>query len=273
MAIIVRPDVSVRDEALALVASGMPQGESSVRLIFERRGRDDAAEGADEGTPIEGADFRSTSGNFSEVNIIVLSFPFQDHGVGGVLWRAAVALAHYVAVRETSYLKRDSEVIELGCGSAALGGLACTLCSGCNSTVTDLPDVLKLARKTIRHNSEVIAASGGKIRSLHLAWGGDLPVQLARKSFDLVLGADVIYRDDLHNAILGTLEALAKSNHSIRAIFSFHSRHPVQEAHFFEELAVAHGFVAEKFDLEGLDELGEWHRRNIQIVQLKRDCH
>ena len=166
-------------------------------------------------------------------------------------------------------------VVELGCGSAALGGLAAAA-SGLRATVTDLPEVLRLARKTLRRNGDAFGAAPAAVASVPLAWGdGPLPAGLAcpavtaaaaasssssavsaaprqqvvasnveacsaeaarttaarssarsaariaasnaaRNAADLLVGADVLYRAELHLPLLATLRALCAASHAAR---------------------------------------------------------
>ena len=288
-ALVVRSEVTARDEALALVAKSMPLGEEIIELSVSSctTASDEAA--ANDATRV--------------VKLVVISFPFSEHGVGGVLWQAAVVLAQHVATVEVPRMLTEARgrslppnVIELGCGSAALGGLAAAACGGFTATVTDLPEVLKLARRTLRRNGMAVAAARGGtdaggaaavVGSLALRWGEHLPPRLTSgPAVDLILGADVLYRGELHAALLETLRDLCEvggagcaagtpgaassgvTTASPRAILAFQSRHPDEEAAFVRTLCPRAGFEARALNLAGLPGIGDWHRARVRLLEL-----
>jgi hypothetical protein len=104
----------------------------------------------------------------------------------------------------------------LGAGTAALGGIACAACHGASAVVTDLPEVLKLTRRTLTHNKKTIERVGGSVSSCPLTWGEKLPARLSSNSFDLILGADILYRNEFHSELLQTLRDL--SNRTLNAL-------------------------------------------------------
>ena len=249
--LVVRPTVTVREGALALVARNMPLGEKVVKLEGKK--------------------------------LVVISFPFVEHGVGGVLLPSAEVLAHHVASHETETLKAASEaasalgekfyVVELGCGSAALGGLASAACAGVHAVVTDFVDILKLTRRTLSRNYGAVAASGGKVTSLPLPWGEALPASLAARRPGLVLGADIVYRTECHSALLTTLRLLCevpapakgKNIYPTKVILAFAVRRPDEELSFFEAAKQA-GFCAQELDVSCLP-VGD-HQCKVRLVQL-----
>jgi protein N-lysine methyltransferase METTL21A len=291
--LIVRPSTNLRDETLAIVASGMPQGRTSISL-----------------TPNVGEE--SLEEESSCVEVHVLNFPFQDHGVGGVLWPAAVVLSHHIAQRERKIkILSDktpnvpTRVLELGAGSAALGGLASAICLGANVVVTDLPEILKLTRRTLSENTGNVEKYGGSISSFPLVWGEPLPIRLLKHRFNIIVGADLLYRNELHDALLTTLRDLCKhttpTTHEVskqtggaeqlvlndnllsskgeefcqysdlplstRVLLSFRVRHPEEESCFFAK-AAREGFVVSEVSISDLSMLTPWQKDNHRIVQL-----
>jgi len=98
-AIVVRPAHTVLEDALAMVARSMPLGEQTISLTvpgLEPALKDpDTENGAAlcaSATP-GGENPESAALAFEAWRVVelrVISFPFEDHGVGGVLWQAAV---------------------------------------------------------------------------------------------------------------------------------------------------------------------------------------
>jgi predicted nicotinamide N-methyase len=233
--LVVRRDVTYMEEAISLIASGMPQGDQLITV------------------PCGSAE---TEDSCAKLEINVINFPFETYGIGGVTWKAAVVLAHHIASKE--YNNQYDEVIELGCGTAALGGLACLGCIGnCTVTLTDFPDVLRLTKKTISRNLELVNSKGGHVKYSPLLWGQDLPASVEARGYDLVLGADIIYMSNLHSALLETLKSIClnsskKKNKTTRVLLSFKSRHPTEEKKFFDIEAPRYGFKVTNVDISDL---------------------
>jgi len=245
----------------------------------------------------------------SEVTLTVVSFPFQEHGVGGVLWPAAVVLAHHLALRECPRLLQTAQepiptrtqsishatplVVELGCGSACLGAMAAAACGGARTLATDLPETVRLARRTLARNTLSVSARGGSVAVLPLPWGASLPPRLQQERPALILGADIIYRSELHDSLLDTLSALCrlrdsdesennssrsrnssnrsssdghKSQEPTRVLLSFAMRHPDKEASFLEKAKSTHGFHWRVLDLESLP-VNVWSKTNVRVIE------
>jgi len=286
-----------------MVAQHMPLGEDTVTL----RG---AEPWVSEGSA------NAASKNYvekigPEVTLTVLSFPFQEHGVGGVLWPAAVVLAHHLAIRECPRWLQSTHapdcdphqsssqqlplVVELGCGSACLGAMAAAACGGARALATDLPETVRLARRTLARNTDPVSARGGSVAVLPLPWGAPLPPRLQHERPALILGADIIYRCELHYSLLATLSALctvrgsgiredknssdsssndssSSTNISIskeptRVLLSFALRHPDKEASFLEKAKSVHGFQWRVLDLESLP-VNAWSQTNVRVIEL-----
>jgi predicted nicotinamide N-methyase len=251
------PGDSHRDDAMALIASGMPQGEQTIELPVTSS----CAEVDDR--------LRGGGGILRTIVLCVLNFPFLDHGVAGVMWQAATVLSRHLTMVEAPTLRGatggNPTVLELGCGSAALGAMS-GAALGWNAIATDLGDVLKLTKKTVRRNKEELESNGGSLKTVPLIWGHELQ-QNVNQDFDLIVGSDILYRNELHPALLATLSSIAGP--STRVILSFQVRHPEEEADFLDRGAVVHGFVAEELDIRGL-QVSEWHLKFIRLVQLRR---
>jgi hypothetical protein len=240
--IVLRPCFTELEKALALVAQGMPQGTT----IFQF---DD------------------------EVSLSIENFSFLDHGVGGVVWPAASVLSRWISSNEVDGLNEKAadgksiEVLELGCGSSALGGLSCALC-GCSATVTDFPDILKLTKVNILRNRTKFIQKGGRVTLVPLEWGSPLPSSL-QKSFRLVIGADIIYNRDYHLSLLQTLrDVCGNSSDETRILLSFQPRHPEEERIFIEEIAPSMGFTVDELDITSCLVNSQTYQ-NTKIIELR----
>ena len=109
----------------------------------------------------------------------------SDDSTGGVLWRAAEALAAHI-FQQWSRVPGRLSIIELGCGGCALPSLSARLC-GHKVVATDLTEPLELARLNIDENVKAVAelklpapplGNGGSIDVHDLWWGEPLPADM-----------------------------------------------------------------------------------------------
>ena len=128
----------------------------------------------------------------------------EKHGesLGSSLWSSSEALARFLGmqIRELQAARggRQLHVLELGCG-IGLPGILCAL-QGCQVTLTDRSEVLGMTHKNVAANDIAHAVTVAE-----LVWGSALPHSCAQADFDLVIGADILYRSDQLDALLHTL--------------------------------------------------------------------
>ena len=298
MAIVVREATTHREAALALAGSGFAQGEKQFDFSVGREGEAEA-----EGQQEEQQELRRTT-----VSLTVRSYAFEDHGIGGVIWPAAPLLAKHLLWREGGFLlagdsrlgeaaageaarprRRRRRVLELGCGNSALVGLAAAAAFGCDVTCTDVPEVaLRFAKLNASRNRATVEAGGGTCACRALLWGDEASASsrggppASPKSFDLIVGADIVYQSELHVALLQTLrahasnplddsddEAASEEKRRPRILLAFQSRHPQEEAQLLGPLARSFG-CSRVMDLPvaGLPEVTPWEEAHMRIVEL-----
>jgi len=186
-------------------------------------------------------------------------------GTGFTVWDASALLGKYVGredvwERLTAASRRGgtpspATTLELGCGtglatllvasserpSSERGGLVCAM--------TDLPEVVALARANARENKE---ENGGRVpRSVLLAtlgmrWGREEDVEALPAAIrwpDVVLGADLMYTSDE-----GVIRALAKTARMLVrdagrvAVFAACKEHRPESIELFASIMETEGF-------------------------------
>lgn len=149
---------------------------------------------------LAGSDFRVAVDGGRSIGVRVL----EKHGesLGSSLWASSEALARFLGVRirelQAARGGRQLRVLELGCG-IGLPGILCAL-QGCQVTLTDQSEVLGITHKNVAANDIAHAVTVAE-----LVWGSALPHSCAQADFDLVIGADILYRSDQLDALLHTL--------------------------------------------------------------------
>ena len=185
-------------------------------------------------------------------------------GTGFTVWDASALLGKYVGredvwERLTAASRREgtrpATTLELGCGtglatllvasserpSSERGGLVCAM--------TDLPEVVALARANARENKE---ENGGRVpRNVLLAtrgmrWGREEDVEALPAAIrwpDVVLGADLMYTSDE-----GVIRALAKTTRMLVrdagrvAVFAACKEHRPESIELFASIMETEGF-------------------------------
>ena len=147
--------------------------------------------------------------------LAIESAKIVDAGTGGKLWLSAAVLCSWLSSHPD--VVRGAAVLELGCGTGAVGLYAAAL-GASRVALTDggPPALLQLARANADANAQLY---DGEVVVRPLEWGaplGDLG------DCDVVLASDVTYAADALPALASTLRALADGG--CRRILVAHER-------------------------------------------------
>jgi len=156
------------------------------------------------------------------------------HGesLGSSLWASAGLLTHFLWAYLPSARARKGgqlRVLELGCG-VGLPGIFCALCFDCAVTLTDVDEVLPVTRANVLANGLT-----DKVQVAELVWGWPLPLCAEASHYDLVIGADVLYRHEHLKMLLETLLQLTSCGNEV--LIAYKQRIKSDDA-FFEEAAL-----------------------------------
>merc|ERR1712179_878848 len=158
---------------------------------------------------------------------LTISQDWNTHGVSAVVWEAAIVLATYL---QNIHLQvKGKKIIELGSGTGLSGIVASLL--GANVTFTDLEKSLQTVCKVnVERNLNT---------SLHhfvlkpLDWCTDLKESgWALEDFDLIIGADLVYLEDLFEHLLETISFFLKMNPNAHMLLSGKIRYAKRYAKF-----------------------------------------
>lgn len=140
-------------------------------------------------------------------------------GVAAVVWDAAIVLCEYLEKGEIEI--KNKSVIELGAGSGIVGIVASLL--GAKVTVTERKAALEYLNKVVNINlrNDVTKVGDHDIKVRELDWTDDLKDY--KPDYDIILGADIIYIEDLFPDLLKTL--LHLSNEKTLILISCHLRY------------------------------------------------
>lgn len=179
-----------------------------------------------------------TSAEFNLANHrIRLSQDWKRLGVAAVVWDAAVVLCMFLELGNVDL--KGKKTIELGAGTGLVGIVAALL--GANVTITDREPALEFLTANVREN--IPPSQQEAVQVSELTWGENLDLYPSG-SFDLILGADIVYLEETFPALLQTLEHLSSENTVVllscriryerdeRFLMELRQRFSVQEVHY-----------------------------------------
>eukprot|EP00283_Hemiselmis_rufescens_P012924 CAMPEP_0173456500 /NCGR_PEP_ID=MMETSP1357-20121228/56126_1 /TAXON_ID=77926 /ORGANISM="Hemiselmis rufescens, Strain PCC563" /LENGTH=220 /DNA_ID=CAMNT_0014423729 /DNA_START=35 /DNA_END=697 /DNA_ORIENTATION=+ len=146
---------------------------------------------------------------------------------GAAVWDAAIVLSEFLAANKQ--LIHRKRVLEVGAG-LALVSVAAGMFGAESVTATDYStSVLDLAQNNMEANIPDMAVSGNAT-AMPLLWGSEEAAQSLGGPFDVVVGSDVIYREDVFKPLIETLD-LTTTNDSI--VILAHKPRGLSEEKFF----------------------------------------
>ncbi len=131
-------------------------------------------------------------------------------GTGLVCWDGSIVLAKYLEHNPSITMKKS--ILELGAGTG-IGGLAAALLGAEEVMLTDLPYALTNLQHNVEYNIQINVPllNSSKIKVSKVDWydASSYPVDC---SFDLILGADIVWLEELISPLVNTLKACASSS-------------------------------------------------------------
>ncbi|KAM4626472.1 protein N-lysine methyltransferase METTL21A [Discoglossus pictus] len=124
-------------------------------------------------------------------------------GVAAVVWDAAVVLCMYLEAGGLGL--QDRSVIELGAGTGLVGIVAALL--GANVAITDREVALEFLKTNVRENLPPELRHQVSVQPL--TWGRSLE---DFSTFDVIVGADIIYLEETFPDLLHTLLHLSAAH-------------------------------------------------------------
>ena len=178
--------------------------------------------------------FHEAARTFSYANHSVrIKQDWGNSGVAGVVWDAAIVLATYLqtmnsqgedGLREiglTGDSLKEKRVLELGAGTALIGIVSWLL--GANVVITDTAEALNSTQENVKMNvNDTLRPNSCSVEVLH--WGRDLQ-KWQGTSWDLILGADIVYVKETFTDLFETLIVLTESNKKACVLLSCRIRY------------------------------------------------
>ena len=167
---------------------------------------------------------------------------------GGEVWGCGVVLGALATMRPDWF--RDKNVLELGSGTGA-ASIAIGLFSGARDvTATDHKSLLDLLQSNVRRNQ-----AQELVQVVELDWKLPLGIAVEEKlqNLDVLVMADVVYFESLHDAMLETLDRIVSSvpeekRKNLELILVHRVRDAESETRFFKRLSERFALIEEQVD-------------------------
>ncbi|XP_068101070.1 protein N-lysine methyltransferase METTL21A [Hyperolius riggenbachi] len=168
--------------------------------------------------------------NFAK-HTIRIKQDWKELGVAAVVWDAAIVLCMYL---ETGINLQGCSVIELGAGTGLVGIVSALL--GAEVTVTDREVALEFLKANVQDN--IPKELQHKVSVKPLTWGRGLN---DFSSFNVVLGADIIYLEETFQDLLKTMLHLSTE----KTVILLSCRLRYQRDHHFLDMMREHFSVVQ----------------------------
>lgn len=142
----------------------------------------------------------------------------QLNSTGLTLWRAAPLLCEFLTQNVNKYIS-GKYVLELGAGLGLCGILAGSLGAASVYMTDGDSDSLSRMRQNVARNKQIITKGCGTIHCKQLRWGRHLTefkkhcaLPTPNGKFDVIMGSDIIYTQDILDPLFKTVDFLLKDN-------------------------------------------------------------
>lgn len=138
--------------------------------------------------------------------------------IGSIVWEGCHVLRRFLA--DHPEVVRGKRVLELGSG-VGLAGLAAASLGASHVMLTDTASLLTVLESNVARNSP---GPGDRAAAAELSWGGDgwaaFCAQMpAPPAFDVIIAADIVYREESASALVATLAAAAAAAPTCTAMY------------------------------------------------------
>ncbi|KAF5791363.1 putative lysine methyltransferase, S-adenosyl-L-methionine-dependent methyltransferase [Helianthus annuus] len=188
--------------------------------------------------------------HLNSVNSTVVIRQLPSQGLSFQLWPAATTFVKLLdsynpsntdsfsaavtnAVTTVNCRKR-LRILELGSGTGVVG-IAASAILGADVTVTDLPHVLPNIKFNADVNASVVGPRGGGVHVAALSWGKVEEMEAVGREYDLIIGSDVVYHDNLYEPLIETLKFLLLGDGE-KVFLMAHLRRWKKESGFFKKV-------------------------------------
>ena len=198
--------------------------------------------------------------NEEEIEFVIKHKLSTDlNGVGYQVWRGALLMSDYIIANIGNGFKKKS-VLEIGAGTGLASIALSRFCSDNSIYTTDLPELVDLLKENLHSNN----SKNVEVFPLDLK---DFTKDTKFREIDIVIGADVIYDNDVTDGVINFLQRLLDdaTKDTLEFIFTIDKRY-IFTIDDMETVAPSYEYFMSQ--LTDLDQTGAW---NIKIEEIPAD--
>ena len=186
---------------------------------------------------------------------------------GATVWDAGIVLAAHLLQAHTDGARRGV-CLDLGAGTGVVGLAAAASGGFAKVLLSDLPSVVPLCADNARANSAAIGST--EVVPLGLRWEDKAQLRRTIKAhgpFDLIVGGDILYREQVIAPLLTALSELVTPRLTTVLISASVQHSPATMRAFVAAATAAH------FEVTALDAAAQhpdWRSEEVVILQLSR---
>ena len=124
---------------------------------------------------------------------------------------------------------KSKNILELGAGTGLTGIVASLL--GANVTITDVKDSLDTCTANVNEN---LRKDRHNFQVKPLSWGQNLNKDWSNEYFDYIIGADLVYIEDVLGDLIKTFQHFSKINPNIKIYLSGKLRYKEKYDYFLQ---------------------------------------
>ncbi|GMS89759.1 hypothetical protein PENTCL1PPCAC_11934, partial [Pristionchus entomophagus] len=133
---------------------------------------------------------------------VILEQSWDEYGVAGVLWDSATVLVDFLLKPESAVDLNGKSILELGAG-LGLPSIALSLLSSPSRIIaTEQSLGLPLLQRNVQANMAAV-------KTVELDWSTPSSSSVSSSHFDVILGADLVYKEEAFEPLIRTIETLA----------------------------------------------------------------
>lgn len=185
---------------------------------------------------------------------------------GATVWDAGIVLAAHLLQRSRG--DGGGVCLDLGSGTGIVGLAAAASGAFSRVLLSDMPSVVPLLSDNLQRNADVLPLRGAPVRAVALRWDDATQLERVRAMgpFDLIVGGDILYREQVVQPLLMAVGALATERTTV--LLSASLQHSPSTIRAFVAAATEAGFEVRALDTSS--QHADWMSAEVRLLELRR---
>ena len=187
---------------------------------------------------------------------------------GATVWDAGIVLAAHLLQRPRGAGGAGGVCLDLGSGTGIVGLAAAASGAFSRVLLSDMPSVVPLLSDNLQRNADVLPRGGAPVHAVALRWDDAAQLERVRAMgpFELIVGGDILYREQVVQPLMMAVGALATERTTV--LLSASLQHSPSTIRAFAVAATEAGFEVRA--LETSAQHADWTSPEVRLLQLRR---